>query len=146
MINPSFEDEVRCAVVTLMINNEKLLRGKDRTNQGQQVCTRTALGSENTVTLGERLIKIKMFYQGNSARKGQSCIWFHVFRTSHFFLHFPSRFGDFLDMIRWRQVREASCNIPVLKGMPGLVYLCVSNLKHIRSSINTCGSEPDCTA
>lgn len=74
MINPSFEDEVRCAVVTLMINNEKLLRGKDRTNQGQQVCTRTALGSENTVTLGERLIKIKTFYQGNSARKGQSCI------------------------------------------------------------------------
>ena len=53
------------------INNEKLLRGRDRTIKDSKYEPGQPW-DQKIVTLGKRLIKIKKFYQGNTAGKWQS--------------------------------------------------------------------------
>lgn len=53
------------------INNEKLLRGRDRTIKDNKYEPGLPW-DQKIVILGKRLIKIKKFYQGNISGKWQS--------------------------------------------------------------------------
>jgi len=65
------------------INDEKLLRGRDRTIEDNRY-EPGLLGPENAVTLAKTLIKIKKVYRVIQLKSGTARIWFHAFRTYPF--------------------------------------------------------------